>query len=329
MKYIKKRFPVIFLIFSICIFYNLYFLFLVTLDKPADLFYLDFLILIFCLFIGAIDFSRFSRKERLRKTFLEMDSLIWRPELTLENADLMAHDAEIYRQQYEQLYESHCDLQDYITKWCHEVKIPLSAAFLMQERISDQGLRSDLKMQLTKISHLLATVLVGCKVESQLYDIQIKSVGLSDCVRTSIRNQQFFLIQKHFELDIEYRPLTVYTDKEWLVYILDQLINNAVKYTQGPPFLKIRMFTEGQNTVLTVEDHGEGIEPSDLSRIFDKGYTGANHHNGQYRSTGMGLYMVRRMAQKLGHNISVESEPGKYTRFTITFTDNRDYFHLI
>ncbi len=326
--YFKKRSFVLLLIGSVCIFYHLYFLCLVTLEQPEDLFYLDFLIFVFLVCVGVWDFLRFKKLRRNLDFLLSQDTVIWQPDFSFEYADLLEHDARIYQQQYQDLYEAHCDLQDYFTKWCHEVKLPLSAARLMQERISNPVLRADMKLQLEKINQYLNTALVGCKIQSHLYDLQMKRVNLADCVRTSIHNQQFFLIQKHFELDIEYNDLSVYTDKEWLVYILDQLISNAVKYTEGPPLLKIRMFSEGQRILLTVEDHGEGIQPADIRRIFDKGYTGQNHHNGRYRSTGMGLYMTAQMIEKLGHRIQAESEPGIYTRFTITFSDSRDYFYL-
>ena len=130
----------------------------------------------------------------------------------------------------------------------------------MQERISNPVLRADMELP-TKTNQYLNTALVGCKIQSHLYDLQMKRVNLARLCPHWIHNQQFFLIQKHFELDIEYNDLSVYTDKEWLVYILDQLISNAVKYTEGPPLLKIRMFSEGQRILLTVEDHGEGIQP--------------------------------------------------------------------
>lgn len=326
--YLKKRFPILLLVCSVVILYHLYFLFLVTLEHPEDLYYFDFLIFVFLICIGIWDFLRFKKFRCTLDRLLSQDDVIWHTDFQFEYADLMEHDARIYKQQYQTLYESHCDLQDYFTKWCHEVKLPLSAACLMQERIADPILRADMKLQLEKISQYLNTALVGCKIQSHLYDIQIKQVQLADCVRASIRNQQFFLIQKHFELDIEYNDLSVYTDKEWLVYILDQLIGNAVKYTQGPPLLKIRMYSKDRCIFLTVEDHGEGIPSTDIRRIFDKGYTGQNHHNGRYRSTGMGLYMTAQMIQKLGHHIQVESEPGIYTRFTIRFADSRDYFYL-
>ena len=77
-----------------------------------------------------------------------------------------------------------------------------------------------------------------------------------------------------------------------------------------------------------MEDHGEGIQDKDIRRIFEKGFTGSNYHNGRYKSTGMGLYMVAKIIERLGHEIYVESNYGAYTRFCITFRDNSSYFNL-
>jgi signal transduction histidine kinase len=106
------------------------------------------------------------------------------------------------------------------------------------------------------------------------------------------------------------------------VYILDQLIANAIKYGRkegrsGDPVLKIWDQGEGETVRLYVEDQGEGIRDSDIRRIFEKGFTGSSCHNGRYRSTGMGLYMADKIAGKLGHRLLVESRYGEYTRFSL------------
>src|SRR5699024_8548972 len=118
------------------------------------------------------------------------------------------------------------------------------------------------------------------------------------------------------------------TDKEWMIYVLDQLIANAVKYAQDQPKLSVWTEEEGEDVRLVVEDYGEGILPEDLKRIYEKGFTGSSHRNGQYKSTGMGLYLAAQILKRLEHSIEAESRPGEYTRFTITFRDNRRFFNL-
>ena len=183
-----------------------------------------------------------------------------------------------------------------------------------------------MREQLEKMNQQLSLMLSGCRLQSPLVDLQIKKEQLSDCVKTSVRNNQFFLIRNAFELQVEVGPAAVYTDPQWLVYILDQLIGNAVKYGrrqpgQGDEGPVLRIWAEQQDkaAVLYVEDHGQGIKEQDIGRIFEKGYTGDNYHNGRYKSTGMGLYLASRIADRLGHRIGVESRYGAGTRFSVRF----------
>ena len=237
----------------------------------------------------------------------------------MENGDIVRHDVAVLQEQVKEQFALNCDLQDYIATWCHEVKIPLAAALLMNEKTEDIRQKRAMQEQLERISQQLRSALFGCKLQGNLYDIQIKSVSLYDCAKTSVQNNQFFLIHHHFQLELRVEQIEVYSDKNWLVYVLDQLIANAVKYRGKHPCLKIWSGWEGRTANLFVEDHGEGIKDSDFRRVFDKGYTGGSHHNGGYQSTGMGLYMSAKILKRLGHTISVESEEGKYTRFTIGF----------
>ena len=143
--YFKKRSFVLLLICSVCIFYHLYFLCLVTLEQPGIC---SISISLFLFFSSALEIwiSCDLRNYAVISIFFSQNTVIWQPDFSFEYADLLEHDARIYQQQYQDLYEAHCDLQDYFTKWCHEVKLPLSAARLMQERISNPVLRADMKM---------------------------------------------------------------------------------------------------------------------------------------------------------------------------------------
>lgn len=102
----------------------------------------------------------------------------------------------------------------------------------------------------------------------------------------------------------------------------------AIKYSKKDPYLKIWTKKDKNETSLFIEDNGEGIKKEDLPRIFERGYTGSNHRNNQYKSTGFGLYMVDLILKRLGHDCYVESSFSKYTRFIIVFKDNRDFFNL-
>lgn len=286
--------------------YHVYFLWLLPGVKLSYLWYLDILVAAGLSACFILQFLKF-RKEEL--------------EAVRKSERAKTLEEELRRQ-----FALNCDLQDYITRWCHEVKLPLSAALLIAEKLECGEERKLLQEQLERMNQLLANALLGCKVQSSLFDLQIHAVSLGECVRASIRNHQFFLIQRHFEMDVQVGEETVYTDKAWLVYILDQLLGNAVKYAGERAELIIKSVREGGGIRLTVEDRGVGIREDEIRRVFDRGFTGSNHHNGQYRSTGMGLYMAKLIADRLGHGLAVESVFGEYTRFTITFADNREHF---
>ena len=121
--------------------------------------------------------------------------------------------------------------------------------------------------------------------------------------------------------------ILVLSDEQWLVYMLDQLISNAVKYHKEHPVLTF--FCEVREyAVLHVLDNGIGIRQEELSAVFERGYTGRNQRNGAYRSTGMGLYFVRKIADLLGHTVTITSREQDYTDIQITFSHDGDFFHL-
>lgn len=261
-KYLNNHRNGIFLCLFLCFSYNLYFIFLLKEIKIIFLIYLDVLLAICMAFYGGIRFLYYCRKQNQKQEYLQSDSLIYQHFSGWEHMEIAEHDIHILQKQLQEQFNLNCDLQDYVAKWCHEVKLPLSASLLINEKIQDISLRRAIKEQLERINLQLNSALLGCKLQSNLLDIQIRPVSLSDCVRDSIRNNQFFLIQNHFKLEIQTEDLTVYSDKEWLVYVLDQLIQNAIKYAGNEPVLNIR--TEQTNCglnnpssiLLIVEDQG-------------------------------------------------------------------------
>lgn len=328
MNYLKKKRGILLSGIVLCVSYNFYFLFLLK-DIPVQyLLYLDFLIAVFAVFAGGIGYFRFRRRQVREKELLERDGIIYQEFENCEGYEIAEHDVRILESQLQEQLDAVCNLQDYIAKWCHEVKIPLAASLLMAEKAEDAELRRNLKEQLERINQQLNSALLGCKVQGSSMDLQVKAVSLAECVRTAIHNNQYFLIRNKFTMDIRLDGVKVYTDKAWIVYVLDQLISNAVKYAEEQPILKIWSEKTKGAIHLYVEDCGQGILEQDIRRIFERGFTGTNHHNGKYKSTGMGLYLASVICDRLGHGIRVESEYGRYTRFTIVFKDNREFFNL-
>lgn len=306
--------------------YHLYFVYLEKAVRLQDMVYPDLLIF-FVVFIAAgADAARYYVKKRKRDELLKADMVVCH-QLDSDDIDLdvARHDVQVLEQQLHDQFAYNCDLQDYIAKWCHEIKLPLSAVLLMNEKINDAALRTSQKEQLETIRQRLNGALLGCRVQSSLFDLQIRAADLLDCVKTAVHNNQYFLIQKQFQLSIQVEPITVYTDKSWLVYVLDQLIQNAVKYASKDPALVIQSTHRPEETRLIVTDYGEGIKDCDIRRIFERGFTGSSRHNGRYKSTGMGLYLAGQILERLGHDIAVESEYGKYTQFVIRIYETRKW----
>ena len=339
--YLCRRRGLLFLAVFLFSAFNLYFFFFIQKQQVGYLLYLDLLLFI-PLFIGmSADFARFQKREKEKQKLLVQSELICRLPIAFENKEIAEHDVELLSEQLRLRGEENLDLQDFAARWCHELKLPLSAVLLMNERISDPTLRRAMREPLEKINQQLNTMLLGCRLQSPLLDLQIKEV------KASVRNNRFFLIQQGFELILEVEPLCIHTDPQWLVYALDQIIQNAVKYgkkekskeeaaeaiggekkkrlEEAHPVLKFWTEKEKESVILYIKDYGQGIHPQDIGRIFEKGYTGKNFHNGKYKSTGMGLYMAKTIMERMGHGIKAESIYGEYSRFSVIFREN-SYF---
>lgn len=327
MNYMKKRGKQYFLCGIVFLSFNLYFILLMQERRREYLWYMDFLVLLFLLVFAGADAYLFQKEEKKKQLLLLQEDVIYGQMGEFENREVAEHDVAVLKAQLQKEFQGSCELQDYVARWCHEFKIPLAAGLLMVEKLEDAQGRQALREQLERMNGQVRSMMAGCRLQSSLVDFQVRKTNLRECVRRSVKNNQFFLIRKGITLRMQVEELQVYTDSEWLVYILDQLIDNAVKYTKKDPERCLRLWTEGsgEKAVLWIEDNGEGIKDSDIRRIFEKGYTGSNYHNGKYKSTGMGLYMVSKIIGRLGHEIQVESKYGEYTRFGITFTSN-DYF---
>jgi signal transduction histidine kinase len=134
-------------------------------------------------------------------------------------------------------------------------------------------------------------------------------------------------ISKGIRVRFEDEGEIVQSDRKWLQYMVDQLIGNALKYTEEGGEVVCRMEEDGKERRLLVRDSGIGVKPEDLHRVFDKGFTGATGRS-HGKSTGMGLYLARQLAVKLGHELSMTSEEGRFTCVTIHFPKRRSYMQV-
>lgn len=199
---------------------------------------------------------------------------------------------------------------EYVESWIHEIKTPLTACSLILENGGDTA---KLRRELKRADNLTACILYYARMKNPENDTLIRSFKVSEIIDSAIKEQMSLLIAARTKVETD-GGFTVASDAKALSFILGQLLVNSAKYCPG---CKITVSAHDGKIVYT--DNGEGIPSYELPRITEKGFTGeAGRKNGS--STGMGLYIVSELCRHLNIDLQIESETGKYTRFTLSFT---------
>ena len=211
------------------------------------------------------------------------------------------------------------EYKEYIEQWIHEIKTPITAMKLLCENNRSSFTR-ELLAQLERADGFARQALYYARSEHAEKDYSIHEISLCQVVHQAVADNKYLLLRKHVAVRMEETDLRVFSDEKWLVFILDQLIVNAVKYRNENPTLQFSMESRCSQVLLSVSDNGMGIPPEDLPRIFEKGFTG---RNGRIRqgSTGLGLYLCRRLCDKLGVGLCARSGAGQ-TTVVLTFQIN-------
>lgn len=183
---------------------------------------------------------------------------------------------------------------------------------------------ADLRRELERIEALVEQALFFARANTVEQDYFIREVALAEPVKAVLRRYARQFIAHKVAVALEDLDLTVFTDRKWLEFILAQIMLNTVKYRRTEGQATVRMWSETRDTgvVLAIEDNGIGIPAADLHRVFDKGFTGANGRR-TTRSTGIGLYLAKKLALALGHEITVESVQNQYTRVCLYFPQGK------
>lgn len=239
----------------------------------------------------------------------------------------------IYEEQslkIQKLYDNKKDNEEFITSWVHQIKTPIAVSRLLMENNTNKT-NSDvllsLEEELDKIDNYVEQALYNSKIDDFSKDYLINEISVDRVVKDTVKKHAKNFINKKISVEIKDTELIVLTDKKWLSFILDQILSNSLKYTGRSGKISIYGVKDTKLQRLIIEDTGIGIASEDLIRVFDKGFTGYNGRQ-NYKSTGMGLYLSKKLALKLGHDIVIESEQGKYTKVTIIFPKLLDYLDV-
>lgn len=208
--------------------------------------------------------------------------------------------------------------KEYIEQWIHEVKTPISLIKLIEEN-NRTTKSSSVLMQLEEIDRYVEQALFYARSEDVDKDYFIKEISLQSCVNSVvIRNKQGFILN-NIDIETDNIDKIVYCDSKWLEFILNQIIVNAIKYRNNEnPKVKVYVIDIKSGIKLIIEDNGLGIPSDEIDRVFEKGFTG-NTGRLNSKSTGMGLYLCKKLCDKLGLLIDIESEINTYTKVMITF----------
>lgn len=316
-SYLKLKLKtILIIIISICIFFTIFILYSLPLEP---IFYATILVCVFILLIGIYDFIKYYKKYSNLKDI--------KNNFRLKNISFPKSKDLVVRE-YEELIETIAkdrlqiinekdkildDMIDYYTIWGHQIKTPIAAMRLLLQS-EKSSLSIDLLEQLFKVEEYVEMVLQYLRMEHMSSDLQIKKSSLDNIVKQSVRKYSKLFIRKKIKLNYDDLNTIVLTDEKWLGFVIEQILSNALKYTNEG---EISIYMDGDlpNT-LVIEDTGIGIEEEDLPRIFEKGFTGFNGRSHK-KSTGIGLFLCKGILNKLSHTIKIHSEVDKGTKVFI------------
>ena len=306
--HIRSRLP-----FYLLVIFNeiILLLFAFLFEEVADVLYYSLTILTFVTIIMvAWDLFRSYQSYKLAYLYEEitpLSPLEFYLAQTLENA------RENQMNQTEEERKRYTDLMDYYTLWVHQIKTPIAASQLLVQDVADRNTRSLLEREIFKIDAYVHLVLQYLRLENFHDDLQLKQVALEQLVKEVVRKYSLFFIQKGLTINLDDLDVKVISDEKWLLVIIEQVLSNSLKYTKSGG---IEIYFK--DNTLYLKDSGIGIKDSDILRVFERGFSGYNGRLTQ-QSSGLGLYLSKKIADQLGHEISISSQVGQGTTVSIHF----------
>ena len=223
------------------------------------------------------------------------------------------------------------EINDYMTNWIHEVKIPISVLEIIGKRVNEidesRELSKQINSEVSRIDKLVEQAMYSSRAGNYNSDFIINEVNLEQVIKEVIKKNKYQFIYNKLDLQVDDINKTVLTDKKWITHIIELVVDNAIKYSHIGGRIEIYIKENKKGCELHIKDYGMGIVPQDIERVFDKGFTGENGRK-RTKSTGMGLYISKKILNKLSHDINIVSTPNEFCDVYITFYNLSDYFNV-
>lgn len=292
-NYISKILPITVATFFILLVFWVVFL---LMNLSFESYFLAFEIVLFFYMVYLVFMAFLNKKEeKLKNQIQELEEA----NLNLRN-DFLAKEKE---------------LQEYFLIWIHQIKTPITAGKLICDSDIENENVKNIKKELIYIEDYTNMALSYLKMANHNTDMDISLVNLDDIIRPLIKKYAILFISNNIKLEYKKLNVKVITDSKWCMVVIEQLLSNAIKYTKNG--IVSITFNEKEN-YLEIKDNGIGIKESDLPKIFDKGYSGFNGRQNQ-KSTGIGLFLVKQILDKLGQKVKLESKLGEGTSVKVYF----------
>ncbi|WP_042348333.1 sensor histidine kinase [Bacillus massiliigorillae] len=331
--YIKNRKFMLLLLVVVIFLFNLNVLLDVSIKVAIDsLLYINILTVSICIvFILFVDYRLF-KKEKI-EMLQQIDPRISKDEASAgrlyEVLDQIQRES---TEEIESLRDELREINDYMTHWIHQVKIPITVLEIIAQRVDEiedeATLSKDIKVEIDRVTVLVEQALYISRAGNYSSDFLIEEINVGKIVKEVVRKNKYLFIYNKINVEMKHLDHVVLTDKKWMKHIIEQIIHNSCKYIAGQKEIVMYIEENEKSIQLHIKDSGIGISESDIDRVFDKGFTGENGRN-RTKSTGMGLYISKKIMNKLSHDITIVSEKNKGTDVNLTFYKLSDYFTCI
>lgn len=332
-SYVKQIRLSIFLIIFIIIVVNINIIVDIRLEKVLNsLIYIDTMILIICTMFFILGYRSYIKNYNSLFDYINNNkNCNFKNDKLKEAIDKKLLENE---QTVESLKKEIEEINDYMTKWIHEVKIPIAVLEIISQRVKEieiktfnnSDLYKQINVELKRIDSLVQQALYTSKSGDYSSSFLIEEINLDKLVKEIIKKNKYLFIYNNIELKIGDLNKNILSDKKWIMHIIEQIINNSCKYIKENGVVDIYIQNVDNGIELHIKDNGIGIKKEDINRVFDKGYVGK--HKEITKSTGMGLYISKKILNKLSHDISIESKESEFCDVCITFYNLSDYFKV-